>query len=278
MEDLVTEWMDMRGRHPFFGEKLSDEKISEIWNRSAATYDDRNMGTIPDEIVEHLVKNNTISNDSSVMDIGCGPGTYGLRFSKHVYRVVCIDESGEMLNRLREKCQNDGYGNISIIQADWKEYHSDEKCDVVFSSLCPPLNCPECILKMERNAVDRCAYVSSMNDDRGSIHMDIWKELGKDYTFNGYNTNYPYRFLKSVGRDPVLHTFRISSPYDQTVQEVIDFEVNKFQTYMDIDEKLRRKIENVVISHSDTGTIHFEGIKQLGLLTWVPADADAITI
>ncbi|MDR3206567.1 MAG: class I SAM-dependent methyltransferase [Candidatus Methanoplasma sp.] len=268
--DLVKEWMHMREKHPFFGEGLSREKIADIWDRSAETYTDGRMGGIPDMIVKHMADRRILRKDISIMDIGCGPGTYGLRFSPLSESVICLDRSQSMLNRLMERCGECGMDNVSCVAADWEDYSSDARCGVAFSSLCPPLNCPENLLKMEDHAVEWCVYASSMTDDRGSVHMDIWKEFGRDYTFNGYNTEYPYRYLSFAGRDPELTVFEVHEPFEQPAEETVSFETKKFSAYEFTGAEAESVIRKVVERHSKDGMVRFEGIKRIGLLKWRP--------
>ena len=268
--NILHEWKNEREKHPFFGEKLSDERISKIWDDSAESYGEGMMGGIPDMITEKLLKDGILNEGCTVLDIGCGPGTYGLRFSKHAGEVVCLDLSEAMLDRLRRTCASEGIGNVRTVREDWLNFRSDRMFDTVFSSLCPPLNNPEAILSMERYAAGRCAYVSSMNDDRGSVHMTIWKEFGKDYTFNGYDTRYPFEYLRMIGRTPVLDEFETAFTSVRTEEETVEFEVSKFSVYTDIDPVRRKIIADVVASFAEDGKVISDGKKKVGLLTWAP--------
>lgn len=270
-EYATEEWMRMRMKHPFFGEGLSEEEISEIWESSAGKYGDGALDEIADRITGYLKSSGLLEPSFSLIDIGCGPGTYSFRFAEHVRRIVSLDGSVKMLERLESGCLAKGVKNILSVHADWRRYEAPRGFDVAFSSLCPPLNCPEEILRMEAVSTRFCAYASSMNDDRGSIHMDIWHALGRDYTFNGYNTKYPYEFLSEHGREPHLEVFEAVSPSDKSTEEVVEFETEKFSAYLDVNEDVRRTISDVVSSHAEDGVVHYDGRKRLGLLTWTPS-------
>ena len=267
---VVEEWMEKRDKHPFFGEGLSKKRISEIWDQSAENYDDKLLGDIQNMVIESMRSSGILMPCFSLIDIGCGPGTYSFKFAKFVNQVTCLDESERMLERLESKRLEADISNIESVHSDWTVYESSRRFDVVFSSLCPPLNCPKQILRMENLSKKFCAYVSSMNNDEGSIHMEIWKALGRDYTFNGYNTEYPYRFLISKGREPVLRTFETFLPSEKSVEEVIEFEMGKFSVYMDMNKHIEDTIKDIVQAHSNRGMVHYDGKKKLGLLTWVP--------
>ena len=265
MSDNTERWRIEREKHPFFGEAIGKARYDKVWDEAAERYDDAGVGPLKEEIIARLFESVIVEGDD-VLDVGCGPGTYGIVFAGRCRTVVCLDGSQKMLDRIAEK----GIGNIRCTRADWETFDTDERFDVVFSSLCPALNNPEGILKMESFSRGYCAYVSSMNDDTGSLRRDLWKAFGKDYSMNGYDTRYPFTFLKENGREPVLETFEIVSPYDTEYEEVVRKEIEFFSFYMDVDEGKRSVIEDTVRKHTVDGKVHYEGRKRLGLLYWKP--------
>ena len=263
MSDNTERWRIEREKHPFFGEAIGKDRYDKVWDDAAERYEDAGVGRLKDEIIAKLFKS-VIRNGDDVLDVGSGPGTYGIEFAERCRSVVCLDGSQNMLDRIVSK----GIGNVRCIKSDWETFDTDERFDVVFSSLCPALNNPEGILKMESFSKRHCAYVSSMNDDTGTLRRDLWKEFGKDYTMNGYDTRYPYTFLKENGREPTLDIFETITPYEIGYEEAISKEIEYFSFYMDISEKRRFIIEDMVKRHTVSGKVRFEGRKRLGLLCW----------
>lgn len=124
------------------------------------------------------------------------------------------------------------------------------------------------VMRMESFSRRTCVYISSMNDDSGSIRTKIWRRLGKDYTLNGYNTEYPFNHLKEEGRDPQLKIFEVVQPYDRNEDDAVADEIHSFSFYIDVDDYIRDIIREVVSERSVGGKVHFEEIKRLGLLVW----------
>ncbi|MDR0523613.1 MAG: class I SAM-dependent methyltransferase [Candidatus Methanoplasma sp.] len=265
-----AEWREMRARHPFAGEGLSDEAVSRIWDGSADSYSEAAMGDAPDRIAGRLMDMGIVREGASVMDVGCGPGVYGMRFARVAGRVVCLDRSPRMLERLSRECAERGAGNVSAVLADWPSYPVGEAFDAVFSSLCPPLNCESNLLKMESHSKGWCAYVSSMGGDMGSLHTEIWRRLGKDYTYKGYDTSYPCRYLRSLGRDARLEEFEARSPSVRTVEEAVAMESKRFSAYGRAGAEVEAAIREAAESRAEDGLVRSEGIGRLGLLTWRP--------
>ena len=257
-------WETERLRHPFFGEHIDSDRYAKVWDDAAEGYEDAGVGALKEQISERL--SDIIDPGMDVLDIGCGPGTYSIYFSKRCRSVVCLDGSRKMLDRVIQA----NMPNIRCIEADWNTYRTDSRFDLVFSSLCPALNNPASLIKMESVARGHCAYVSSMNDDSGSLHMSIWRSFGRDYTYNGYNTNYPFHYLKGLGREPKMETFVTEEPYDLPSEEVEEKEIRSFSFFMDVDDRVRSVIHDTVQEYSDAGIVHYDGIKRLGLLIWDP--------
>lgn len=257
-------WESERLRHPFFGENIGPGRYAKVWDDAAEGYSDAGVSALKEQILERLSE--IIGPDTDVLDIGCGPGTYSIPFSKMCRSVVCLDGSGKMLDRIIQA----KVPNITCIEADWNTYRTDSRFDLVFSSLCPALNNPANLIKMESVSRGYCAYVSSMNDDSGSLHMNIWHSLGRDYTYNGYNTNYPFHYLKGLGRGPKMEAFVAEEPYDLPSDEVEEKEIKSFSFFMNVDDRIRSVIHDTVRKYSDAGIVHYDGIKRLGLLIWKP--------
>lgn len=267
---VIREWEHARCRHPFFAEGLSEKDIDKIWDDSAETYGDGTLSEIHDMITEFLVSEGYVSRNKDLLDIGCGPGTYSLRLSPSVKGILAIDKSARMLERLDGICGTEGITNIRTECADWDVYVPKRKYDIAFSSLCPPVNSSVSILKMEMCSSDTCIYISSMSKDRDSIYFEIWRELGREYTYEGYDTGFPLRFLKSIGREPILKKFEIETCSESEPGRLAEFYKRKFLLYRD-EREILKAIEDVVGSHAEEGVVRTEQMNRLGLLIWRPS-------
>ena len=248
---------------------MSSSDMKDCWESASCTYTDRWYKGMKDNIISHLIDNRILENTKTMVDIGSGPGTYAIPMCQHVKMITCLDASHGMLSRLNDDCKNQSITNIITEEADWDEYVPKKKYDIAFSSLCPPVNSPESILKMEECAKENCVYVSSANINTG-IHIKIWNELGKDYSYHGYNTKYPYMFLSEVGREPALKIFTEHISYETSVEETIEKESRLISKYRNIDENVGRTIRDIVESHSENGVVRTDEELRLGLLIWKP--------
>ncbi len=266
-DSVISEWDNVRYKHPFFGENLSDEQIDRVWNDSADTYEDGVLEDIHDRISDYLLSEGYLNKDTTLLDIGCGPGTYSLRFSNHVKSITAIDKSPRMVNRIIRESESRGVKNLSAECVDWNQYVPDKTYDVAFSSLCPPVNSHESILRMEKCSGNTCVYISSMSGNRDSVYFEIWKRLGRNYTFEGYDTRYPCRFLKSIGRNPALKIFENKMEKENCCLELCEHYKQKFSHYGH-SEDISELIEDVVYSFAEDGQVYTVQNNRLGLLIW----------
>lgn len=266
-EKICTEWRNERNKHPFYAEELSGEAIEKCWNESAVYYSGDEHAALRSEIYRDLLETNVLDKNRTMLDIGCGPGLYEKIFSPHLKHIFCIDGSEGMLDRLNQECIQNNIGNVSCEVCMWEEFDTSEKYDLVFTSLCPPTNNPESLLRMERYSSDLCIYISSANPTP-NLSTEIWSRLGKGYSFKGYDTNYPYLYLSSVGRQPCLKFYTQVYDYEMDASEMIELQERSIGRYLEITPDVSNVIRSVVGSYSRDGIFRESKIIRLGLLAW----------
>lgn len=272
VDDLCQDWDGERRRHPFYVCSLPDRLVDECWDSSADTYSGEGYASIRREILDCMQDCGMIGPDRTVLDIGCGPGLFTLPFSLCSSRVHCLDSSERMIQRVDSAAHTDGIGNITSQVLKWEDYETDEVFDTVFTSLCPALNNPESILRMESLSKDVCAYTSSVNHVDG-LEVEVWKELGRDCSYRGYDTRFPYEFLKMIGRNPTIRFFSETQQVLRSPDKVGADLIHRFSGFGLDTEAVRCSVEKVVSHHEDNGTVSESRNVVLGLLTWsVPHD------
>lgn len=261
---IIAEWESARNLHPFVGEGLSDMEFSKAWDSSASTYSCRSYSTIRDSVLSALDDRGLL--DGTVLDIGCGPGTYAIPMSSKARHVIAADLNRGMLGRLERECAEKSIENITTVQCDCLEIDQSYACDLAFASLCPPMNSPEALLYMEELG-DACAYVSSCAFSEG-LETRIWRSLGKSYSYTGYNTEYPYRYLKAIGREPEMMLFSQRNLAKRTVEETVSRYISLISRYRNIEEWMRTAIEETVESEAVDGVVTSDNKVVMGLLMW----------
>lgn len=264
--EICRQWMSKRNLHPFYGEELAKKAVSEFWGSIAEKYEGEKRNELQSAVMQTLEEMGCL--EGSILDVGSGPGTYAIPMAERAEEVVALDSSEEMLRVLLRRAEAAGLDNIQTEVADWIGYVPERKYDLVFSSLCPSANSPASLLRMEFASKKTCAYVSSMNSD-ASVNFDVWRKLGKNYSYTGYDTRQPYEFLVSMGRKPFFSKIQWTNTLDIESSELIEREIASFSIYPDIPaEKIRIAAEEAVTERYGSGKIKENTVMKAGILVW----------
>lgn len=96
---------------------------------------DRKMDSGAHDEIEFL---RSVGLDASwvVVDVGTGTGQFALAAARVCERVVAVDVSPVMLERLRRKIHDAKIDNVEVVAAGFLTYdHSGDRADLVYSRL-----------------------------------------------------------------------------------------------------------------------------------------------
>lgn len=95
-------------------------------------YDAKEDAGAPDEVA--LLQRLGLDSDAVVVDFGAGTGQFTLAVAPLCARVVAVDVSAVMLERLRTKVAASGVGNVDVVQAGFLTYeHTGAPADIIYS-------------------------------------------------------------------------------------------------------------------------------------------------
>ena len=97
-------------------------------------YDDKEDAHAAEEVA--LLGNLGLSSASVVIDMGTGTGQFAVAAAPHCARVVAVDVSPVMLQRLGSKVRTSGLTNVDVVHAGFLTYaHEGPPADFVYSRL-----------------------------------------------------------------------------------------------------------------------------------------------
>jgi len=255
------------GAHPFIGEGFDRKRALHFWDDIASWYSGAQQGSMVNEIVEHLHRTGVLRSDTTVLELGCGPGTYTLPMAPLVRSVVGLDTSQVMLDRLSRSVREKGFHNVTWVKADFTEYEPEDRSSAVVSSLCPGTGSVEGLQRMESWAEHHCVHIMWIVNGWDDLHAEIWREMGKNYSFGDRGSDLVMRNLRSIGREPEVTEFSVtverSLPWETAVTEM----VRDFRPYgkgAEIEPAVRKVLEPM----TEDGEFRYRCLNRMRLLVW----------
>lgn len=77
-------------------------------------------------VMSLIEKHRSLINGNRLLDIGSGPGSFGLLLKKKGFDVTCLDPSGPMISRCKEK-------GLKTILSRIQDYSSQEKFSIILA-------------------------------------------------------------------------------------------------------------------------------------------------
>ena len=107
-------------------------KPSSAWDERAPGYGQQ--GALS-RYVEDFIDRLDLAGASTLLDVGCGPGTLALPLSARLQRITAIDYSPGMLAALRERATAASVTNVDTLLRSWGDDWSDVPvCDIAIAS------------------------------------------------------------------------------------------------------------------------------------------------
>ncbi|MDR2443755.1 MAG: class I SAM-dependent methyltransferase, partial [Deltaproteobacteria bacterium] len=186
----------------------------EFWNKRAQAFPRYNEAkdSYENTMLKAAMDLGVNFKDQRVLDVGCGSGMYTLKIALIAQSVVAVDISEEMLEISHIDSQKLGLKNITYVLSDWADYEPQKESsqfDVVFCSMCPPMEddlAKAKLIKIVGSAV--LVYIgaydftepkplSLLNDHYGLKHFRF--RSGPDMRRWLDSQNLPYRWVNQKG-------------------------------------------------------------------------------
>ncbi len=154
-------------------------KSAEDWDARAWEMNENiHEGYYNDRMQERI----DLSGVRTLLDVGCGPGTFALRFAPHVEQVHAFDFSPKMLEVLHHNAKERGIANITTscinLEHEWEGIPS---CDVVIASRCLEVNNIASVLQKLDAHTNKRVYLT-FKEGRSFLSDEILEVLGREIT------------------------------------------------------------------------------------------------
>jgi predicted RNA methylase len=173
--------------------------------------------------VENTVAGTDITPQSRVLDIGAGPGTLAIPFSKKVAHVTAVEPASGMVSVLEDQMRAEGAQNISVVQKRWEDVDISADLrppyDVVIASFSLGMNDIRSAIEKMIEASSKYIYLYHFAGDTSWDRQwrEIWPRLhGREYSPGPkcdvlYNVLYQMGIYSNVSTFDLKHDQRYSS-------------------------------------------------------------------
>ena len=110
---------------------MNFHKESEMFNQAAEYYDKYRPG-YPQEIIDSLISVTGITEDSDLLEIGCGSGKATEQLTEKGFNIVGIDPGEDLVRIGNERFKNE---NVNFVKGRFEEYDfGQKKFDVIYAA------------------------------------------------------------------------------------------------------------------------------------------------
>lgn len=249
------------------------DKYTAFWNRMAEHYpdplDEKTLSETNEAI--SIIKGRGVEIDrASILDIGCGTGTYTLPLSRDAEAVTGLDDSDVMIERLTSSISLSGIRNVYPVKASWKDIDIkasafEKAFDIVWASMTPAIKARQDFNKMERCSKKWCVYIGWGGKRENRLMEEIFELHGLKYG-PPQGVEGAYDIVTQAGRTPSLDYFEAEWDWTGSVDEAIE-DVECFLE-MQGGKPDHSIIEAVVGRYEQDGMIsHSTSVKE-GIMVW----------
>ena len=164
---------------------------ADVWNTRASDWESllgddtafkRSHSERIAKVAEYLRGRGLLGNDSSVVDIGCGPGRFVAEFAKTAGHVLGIDLSDKMVENGEKHARDMGLPNTSWHACDFKNVDIDDmgwrgKFDLVFTSITHAVNNIDSLRKAMSISRAHCfnsSFVNYVDDLESRVSEEVF--------------------------------------------------------------------------------------------------------
>jgi SAM-dependent methyltransferase len=233
------------------------DKRAKDFNKSINTENRKNRIK---NLIEVLTNKGMINSQSTILDIGCGPGHISCELAKISKMVVGIDISENMLNYANENLKAQNLDNVEFLKVSWdsinlSDYNWEKKFDLVIANMCPAINSNKEIEKMIKASNNYC-FISSFVQRNNSIHDEILQKLKIDNK-NKYKNNIysKFSYIWDSEMYPNIEYQDGNWENKYTIEEALDKYVFEANRKKELTKDEIGFIENIIKQKEDNGLV-----------------------
>ncbi|MDF2570171.1 MAG: Methyltransferase domain protein [Sporomusa sp.] len=217
---------------PSYGNK---QGWQQFWNDFSEQDALRNRQSRPiyNAIVEGLVADGVITPTSTVLDIGCGAGTFTLPLATKSKQVTGLDTATQMLAVLQSEAAHESIADrITTLQADWLDLPPEPAYDVVFAANTTAINDYDSLMKMNELSRGTCCLIGFAGTYHIKVRTLLWEHLiGTPPEQTAFDIQYPFNILYQDRYLPNIKFYSYRQRYRETLAFMIEYYTSYFKLF-----------------------------------------------
>ena len=207
----------------FWARKLEAKKDrAKDWNKAAPNF---GKSAKKDDYHTKLIERIDISEEDTLLDLGCGEGSITIPLAKKAKSVTGVDSAYKMLEILNEKAQKENITNIKTIEEDLTKITIDNvgKHDIIIASrsLNGVLNIKETIANINEIA-DKYVYITLFGPNNWKLEKEFYQSINKEY-FEFPSHRYFFNILVDMGIYPNVENLNIGHEREyESIEEALE--------------------------------------------------------
>lgn len=224
-----------------------------------------------DDYTPQILNRIDADSDTTVLDIGCGPGNLTIPVAKKVKSITALDISTSMLDRVRTAAEKEGITNIFYMNKEWEGVIPDKdigKYDVVIASRSVIwLDLREALSRIDRIARQRVYLTRFVG--LNPMDVKVYKAIEREYhPMPDYI--YLYNLLYQMGihaHIDIIETTHIMR-YPDLTRAMDNWRWRIKDLSPEEEKRLKAHLEQYLDEKAGTGELQMESNWRWALIWW----------
>lgn len=212
----------------------------------------------------------------TVLDVGCGTGSYTLPLARMAKRIVATDLSPRMLMVLEEGARAWGLNNVQTHCAAWDTVDVgglgwERRFDLVFAAMTPALATFEGFCSWQACSREWCAVIGWGRRRENAVWEKLYAELGFPFVVPP-GIKQVAAHLKALGRVVAIRWFDVAWESEAGIDDAVDdliWHLRLGGSGVDSDSTtLRERVRQAIEPYVENGVVRHTTRAEEGLMVW----------
>lgn len=263
-------WKEMK-----HGERSYKKGDKATWDRRVDEFNHDGPDERIDNITRLLLEKQMLNPNSTVLDIGCGPGKFVIEFAQTAKSVTGVDISPKMLQSAAENAVAKKRENTEFIELDWHQADLDrlqwrKKFSLVTAIMSPALDSKEGLDKI-LEASSECGLLCHFVQRYDSIGDEIKRKVLRQQTvdeFGNIGLYCSFNILWGYNMFPEVTYFETTRERMRTLDEANHHYINRLEIKEDLTLAQKAEVLEFLKSKAENGHVREQSAAKIACIYW----------